>query len=443
MAVGTGMQVDLDDISSERELYGWMATQPAELSRAMAARSALRSLPAVMTRVERMTTNANAGASLVSCLRATIIACVSAQRLDGPSEALIDAAVAATRAAPRMYPSVTDRTATLCAMSAAEAVTCKARASVADAAGQALSLSSDTARSCTLTAGLAPFSSEATVIGDAKAGQDNHGAELFETRLWTTGKAPLPVLEYWEGFSKAARNEPTWTYWVEWYQGFMSGNPVDWELQELVALIDDAIWREGAEAVGIEIERIRTEIAAKAAAAAEAEAAAKAVAAEEQRQLRSAMPASVDHLVANRTIALAVLDGLSAQVELSQSLVASSATISAPLAKMQTGLAQVCTVLRNSAPEVLKQEGILMGMRTQVAHFNMAFQQFETAVLALKHSRADLSAADQKVLTALLNQRALLGSMASGLSVLAGQDQGLQDRYEGFAATWLDLAQVA
>ncbi len=48
-----------------------------------------------------------------------------------------------------------------------------------------------------------------------------------------------------------------WTFWREWYQGFLDGNPLDWELQRRVALIDDAIWETGSEGVAVEIERIR------------------------------------------------------------------------------------------------------------------------------------------------------------------------------------------
>ncbi len=47
------------------------------------------------------------------------------------------------------------------------------------------------------------------------------------------------------------------SFWLEWYQGFLDGKLVDWELQRRVALIDDAIWDAGPEAVAAEIERIR------------------------------------------------------------------------------------------------------------------------------------------------------------------------------------------
>ncbi len=46
-------------------------------------------------------------------------------------------------------------------------------------------------------------------------------------------------------------------FWREWYQGFLDGKPRHWELQRRVALIDDAIWEAGPEAVAEEIDRIK------------------------------------------------------------------------------------------------------------------------------------------------------------------------------------------
>ena len=47
-----------------------------------------------------------------------------------------------------------------------------------------------------------------------------------------------------------------WSFWREWYQGFLDGKPLDWEIQRRVALIHDEIWEQGPEAVAEEIERM-------------------------------------------------------------------------------------------------------------------------------------------------------------------------------------------
>jgi hypothetical protein len=53
------------------------------------------------------------------------------------------------------------------------------------------------------------------------------------------------------------RDSKIWYFWREWYQGFLDGEPLDWELQRRVALIEDEIWEAGPEAVAEEIEKIR------------------------------------------------------------------------------------------------------------------------------------------------------------------------------------------
>ena len=58
-------------------------------------------------------------------------------------------------------------------------------------------------------------------------------------------------------FSALAADRTYGSFWCEWYQGFLDGKPMDWELQRRVALIDDAIWEAGPEAVAKEIARIR------------------------------------------------------------------------------------------------------------------------------------------------------------------------------------------
>jgi len=47
------------------------------------------------------------------------------------------------------------------------------------------------------------------------------------------------------------------SFWREWYQGLLAGEPLDWRLQRRVARIDDAIWQAGIKAVATEIEKIR------------------------------------------------------------------------------------------------------------------------------------------------------------------------------------------
>lgn len=47
------------------------------------------------------------------------------------------------------------------------------------------------------------------------------------------------------------------TFWRDWYQGFLDGKPLDWELQRRVALIPDNDWEKGPEHIAGIIEEIR------------------------------------------------------------------------------------------------------------------------------------------------------------------------------------------
>ncbi len=448
MAAEAATQVNMDEVTNERELYAWLSSQPAGLSRAIAARAALRSLPAVMNQVERTAgNNVNAGASLVACLRATLISCVAANGDDTPAAELKKAAHAAINAAPRMYPSVTDRTATLAGMSAAETVISSSRASVADAASQAMQLAADTARSATLTAGLNPFDSEETVLKDASIGT---GAELLTTRLWSTGKAPMPVIEFWEGFVKSTKDDPVWHYWVEWYQGLMGGRPIDWEFQFAVAQIDDAIWRKGAQAVAEEIERLRAVMAAAAAARAKAEAeraeaaaAAQAVQAAAQERIQAAMPASVDHLLDNRILATAVLDGAAAALRATTPKPVDDAPAigaQAALSDMPQSLTQIASQLR-TLPDGAVAEPVKSALKSEVAKFNMAFDVLENTLSKLNAQTC--APGDRAVVSPMLGNPVLLGNLVSGLLILAGPNGQLVERYEGFTSQWQTARKAA
>lgn len=46
-----------------------------------------------------------------------------------------------------------------------------------------------------------------------------------------------------------AQDAAIWDFWRRWWQGVKSGRPLDWRLQERVALIPDAVWDEGPAAV--------------------------------------------------------------------------------------------------------------------------------------------------------------------------------------------------
>ncbi|GEM_PF-6057326 len=63
-------------------------------------------------------------------------------------------------------------------------------------------------------------------------------------------RAIEPFVNYLSSF-------PVMSFWREWYQGFLDGEPMDWELQRRVALIEDVDWDQGAGHIAGVIEEIR------------------------------------------------------------------------------------------------------------------------------------------------------------------------------------------
>lgn len=58
-------------------------------------------------------------------------------------------------------------------------------------------------------------------------------------------------------------------FWRDWYQGFLDGKPLDWELQRRVALIPDADWEQGPAHIAEKIEEIKAKFLAEKAPLAE------------------------------------------------------------------------------------------------------------------------------------------------------------------------------
>jgi hypothetical protein len=96
----------------------------------------------------------------------------------------------------------------------------------------------------------------------------------FDALLIDSGSGPLlrplwsSTLPEWFGspnsvaqsFWKTSDPE-TWSFWLRWWEGVLSGNQLDWDLQKEVALIPDAIWQQGPVAVAAAIRQIERHLA--------------------------------------------------------------------------------------------------------------------------------------------------------------------------------------
>ncbi len=89
-------------------------------------------------------------------------------------------------------------------------------------------------------------------LSDFKAETD----KLFDNPLRENRPSSVPEPTERDWYS-AFFNDPIFSFWREWRQGFLDGKPMDWELQRRVALIDSSIWKAGPKAVAVEIEKIQ------------------------------------------------------------------------------------------------------------------------------------------------------------------------------------------
>ncbi len=75
--------------------------------------------------------------------------------------------------------------------------------------------------------------------------------------LWCGLQVPDGFESAIENFGRITRKKPEWAFWWDWFQSFLVGQPLDWEVQREVALIDDSVWEDGPEAVAAAIRDIR------------------------------------------------------------------------------------------------------------------------------------------------------------------------------------------
>ena len=101
------------------------------------------------------------------------------------------------------------------------------------------------------------------LCGDASfLSQHKDTNDVFRLPLWAVNKANFDGQNL--ALSTQLSAQPSlWSFWRDWYQGFLDGKPLDWKLQRRVALIDDAIWEDGPEAVAEEIQCIQAEMLAE------------------------------------------------------------------------------------------------------------------------------------------------------------------------------------
>ncbi|MDE9449659.1 hypothetical protein J3R80_04150 [Aliiroseovarius sp. Z3] len=214
-----------------------------------------------------------------------------------------------------------------------------------------------------------------------------------------------------------------WSFWREWYQGFLNGKPLDWELQRHVALIPDEDWEKGPEHIAEKIEEIREEFGFERAA--------------RQKRYKELEPSSVDHLLSAPTISAAQIEAAAHDInEASCRYLNDTGANELPEAfqmfpTLSRSLLAISRRLRESELTPSKEEQL----RQEIGRLNAHVRELEKLIAELQAS------GDPVFRTALKEQAArslgdwkMYAAMLGAVWMISGDTVGVKARLENLAA---------
>jgi hypothetical protein len=296
-------EAQLPQIETNSELGAWLYDQDQEIRTSFVARAALRTLPAVFDLAGINNPGSADQALLISGLRAVITAVAFGVSSPDHIRRLVRAANEALstvgshtekefgygRSNPASGYEALAVQALLSAQSAAQVA--------ASASEYPLNQIEDRDLSTYMPW---VFSDAHLMIGWLSSTTEiSSASRLLEHPLWLDGSNTTNLHEMWRRFRRTVSDKSVWAFWRDWYQGFLDGKPLDWEVQRRVALIDDAIWEQGPEAVAEEIKRIKGEFATQR---------------QKKPRFSAFEPNDLRPLIQNRIVATASLQGLAVQI---------------------------------------------------------------------------------------------------------------------------------
>ena len=89
---------------------------------------------------------------------------------------------------------------------------------------------------------------EAAASNDAETAlAGDQPSSVFNMPLWPGSAMPDGVAAHHDALRDFfARDPALWGFWARWYDGLLTGAPLDWDLQKRIALIPDEDWEAGA-----------------------------------------------------------------------------------------------------------------------------------------------------------------------------------------------------
>jgi len=259
--------------TDENILVNWLETSSRNAISALAGRHALRALPMagpVLSSMSDLGARAELqGAAALSLLRACLTGCVSCRYLDievlnalNHSHSLLNVkSEDFGRYESRLQRSLGNEPGNLPGLyPASSALSLTELAATAAPSKQALG------QMASLLSARRP-NPVSTMIVNAETDIEKirvreQPADIFNASLWLSHIIPDDLAMDLESFQSFFQTAPdVWGFWKRWYNGFLIGIPVSWEVQSAVAKIPDDEWTKGPEWIARKIAEIERDFA--------------------------------------------------------------------------------------------------------------------------------------------------------------------------------------
>ena len=218
--------MDVPQIKDREHLEAWLKTRSREECIAIAHRAAMRVAPLWIGEVHFSEAFRSKFWTPVVFLRAGLVSGVApSTKLSKIEEAATAAAATSARAASDcLYPDAADAASYACA-------TADSRSGYAAAVNASYAV--------WLSIRAAPTDVKAAVRIDFR--DLSSGADLIQFPLWHKTENPL-ALNWNRARADLVARGPDWNFWVRWYDAALRGEPMDWKVQEEIALLPSEVW---------------------------------------------------------------------------------------------------------------------------------------------------------------------------------------------------------
>lgn len=245
------------------------------------------------------------------------------------------------------------------------------------------------------------------------------GKDIFTEKLFQFNELNSKAAETWDGFKSLSYANPEWSFWREWYQALLEGNPLDWELQRKVALIKESIWDAGPNALAAEIEKLRES---------------SLTSLDELSPREQAYePKSVSQILANPAVATASFQSVAQDISIAFETFHRETCINRvpdkfmPLHAVLQLLIGMGRILQQDLAPADKEQAL----REKVGRLNARIAELEAALeAALASSDPIVAPAFKEQLGKSLGDWKLYVALVASLWIVSGHDVGLQKRSE-------------